>query len=250
MSPSVHTPVPPPTPTGVDKTCQNSLPFKNPSPGDSARRAGLKGEILALRTSNRAADRPKTRGIHHISGGGDRITRGEKELSFFSLRKEKVVKSSTLRPRSQGQVLGFSFLFPIKAIIMIFGFFLSSPEGIFIDLREGERKKERPVSCLLYVPQLGVKPATFRCTGQRCNQLSHPARASWSFWRGPVTSQEGRINHESSQGKWASPFSSPTTQDISKGAAAVSLLSTQGQVGADGPSRPAFSSQHPSAVNG
>lgn len=49
--------LPLPTPTGVNKTGgQNNLPFKNPSTGDSAVRAGLKGNILALRTSTREAD--------------------------------------------------------------------------------------------------------------------------------------------------------------------------------------------------
>lgn len=48
---------------------------------------------------------------------------------------------------------------------------------------------------------------------------------------------------KSSQGK-------RTTQDISKGVAAEALLSIQGQVGADAPFRPAFSSHHPSSVKG
>lgn len=107
-------------------------------------------------------------------------------------------------------------------------------------MREGERKKETWVRCLLYMPPTGTKP------GQHYNQLSRPARTSRWFLRGPVTSQEGRLSHER-----ASPSSSPTrTQDISAGMATVAQLSAQGQVGADAPSKPASSSHHPSAVKG
>ena len=51
--------------------------------------------------------------------------------------------------------------------------------------REREkRKKERNISVrktftssLPYVPRLGIKPATFCCTGRHSNQLSNLARA-------------------------------------------------------------------------
>ena len=64
-----------------------------------------------------------------------------------------------------------------------------------VDSRERKEGREREtlVSCLLmhlewglnlqprYVPQPGIKPANFWCTGQCSNQLSHPVMAEMSL---------------------------------------------------------------------
>ena len=81
--------------------------------------------------------------------------------------------------------------------------FFSSPEDIFINFRERrgaggrktetERQRERNMDGLVashtcpyresnpqvrHVPQLGIKPTTLWCTGQRSNQLRHLARSA------------------------------------------------------------------------
>ena len=59
------------SPTSKDQTWQNDCAFKNPSSGNWAMRAGVKGKILGSEeTSSRKADRPKTRVIHSIVGKG------------------------------------------------------------------------------------------------------------------------------------------------------------------------------------
>ena len=64
--------------------------------------------------------------------------------------------------------------------------------------RGREREKHRLViSCLPYAPQLGIEPTTevraltgngthnlSKCMGQCCNQLSHPARATFHILEG------------------------------------------------------------------
>ena len=69
----------------------------------------------------------------------------------------------------------------------------SLPKDIFIDFRERKKEREREkhwceretsIDCFPYTPRLGIKPATFWCTGWRPNQLSHLARARSSSLRG------------------------------------------------------------------
>lgn len=105
-----------------------------------------------------------------------------------------------------------------------------------------------------------IYTGSFQCSGQRKSGLSVRVFFSFSFsyiihqviflkgnnsCRGPMTSKEGKSNHESSQGKGT------RRQDASKGVAAPSLLRAHaGKSEADAPPRPAFSSQHPSAIKG
>ena len=67
---------------------------------------------------------------------------------------------------------------------------------------EGVRKREKhrcerktSTGCLPHVPQHGIEPATFCCTGQCSNQLSHLARAiAYGFFDGGG-GEEGNGTH-------------------------------------------------------
>lgn len=112
---------------------------------------------------------------------------------------------------------------------------------MFIDLRERERERKTGQLPPVHAPA-GSQTSNLSVHRTTLQPTEPPCQGIVVFLEGPGDLKEGRINHESSQGKRASPFSSPTTQDIPKGAAALSLLSEySGASGGDGPSRPAFS---------
>lgn len=117
------------SPTSKDQTWQNDCAFKNPSSGNWAMRAGVKGKILGSEeTSSRKADRPKTQVIHSIVGSGKGIRRNENELDLFSVRKEKMVKSSPLsqfilllrKGPKETKVKYYFFIFLYNQSIIIF----------------------------------------------------------------------------------------------------------------------------------
>ena len=74
----------------------------------------------------------------------------------------------------------------LKSIILFFSFFCNPYPRICLFIlerakrgRERGREREKHLSAASYMhPRPGIEPATFWCTEQRSNQLSHPARAA------------------------------------------------------------------------